>query len=80
MKKNIDINRLRSYLELLVALSDKDIIIDNDEEENKELEELYGKRAELPKEQWIKAVTTKEAILERMMKNKKEIGWKFKNE
>lgn len=79
-KENIDVNRLRSYLEILVALSDEDIIIDNNEEENKELAELYGKRPGLPKEQWVKAATTKETILERMMKNKKEIGWKFKNE
>ncbi|MFJ8455713.1 hypothetical protein [Bacillus paramycoides] len=53
--------------------------------ENKELKELkeinekYAKRAETPKSEFIKC-TNHEQLFDLIMKDKKEKGWKFKNE
>lgn len=47
--------------------------------EQKEIEEKYGKRAKAPQSEFIK-YESPEQLYELIMKDKKEKGWKFKDE
>ena len=48
-------------------------------EENKEIEEKYGERAKTPFSEYIKYESPVQ-FYELIMKDKKEKGWKFKDE
>ncbi|MEK4646355.1 hypothetical protein [Bacillus sp. PK30] len=48
-------------------------------EENKEIEEKYGERAKAPQSEFIKYESPQQ-LYDLLMKDKKEKGWKFKNE
>ncbi|MGP1910664.1 hypothetical protein ACTSEZ_21235 [Metabacillus sp. JX24] len=49
------------------------------DEENKEIEEKYAERAKTPLNEYIK-YEGPEQLWDLIMKNKKEKGWKFKDE
>lgn len=49
------------------------------DQEHKEIEEEYGERAKAPQSEFIK-YESPEQLFDLIMKNKKEKGWKFKNE
>lgn len=49
------------------------------DEEHKEIEEKYGERAKAPQSEFIK-YESPEQFLDLILKNKKEKGWKFKDE
>ncbi|MEK4711197.1 hypothetical protein [Bacillus sp. FSL R10-2780] len=49
------------------------------DKEHKEIEEKYGERAKDPQSEFIKDESHKQ-LFDSIMKDKKEKGWKFKDE
>ncbi|MBJ8108952.1 hypothetical protein JDS99_04645 [Bacillus cereus group sp. N6] len=65
-------------VEIILPIKE-DIQEEISDEEHKELEEKYGERAKAPQSEFIKYEGPQQ-LYDLLMKDKKEKGWKFKNE